>query len=233
MKTFGSIKRVGRKVGTRLGLLKQRDVDLYPGSSVGDRVHLRGAVLGGNNSIGHDTSVAGNVAIGYASTIGHNCVLVGEIKIGRYCQVAPYAAAYATNHSTSCLSTYVNKRLFDRELQHHNRIKPVEVGNDVWIGHGAVILPGANIGNGAVVGASAVVTKPVPAFAIAVGNPARVVGWRFPKEIIALVEELAWWEYGSEELLKIKEVFFLDFVNDVPGTCKVLSKAIVTLKKPR
>ena len=59
----------------------------------------------------------------------------------------------------------------------------VTIGHDVWIGHGAIVLPGRRIGTGAVIGAGAIVTKDIPAYAIAVGNPARVMRQRFPAEI--------------------------------------------------
>lgn len=157
--------------------------------------------------------------------------MVGEISIGRYCQFAPYSAAYATTHATSYLSIYVNKRLFDRELQRNNRHRPIRIGSDVWVGHGVVILPGVNIGNGAVIGASAVVTKPIPAFSIAVGNPARVIGNRFPEEVISLIEELAWWELDPKDLSVIKDAFFQDLAEGGPRVCEALRDAIQTIKR--
>ena len=68
------------------------------------------------------------------------------------------------------------------------------IGNDVWIGSGAMILSGVTIGDGAVVAARAVVTKDVPPYAIVAGNPARLVRYRFDEATIAALLEAAWWE---------------------------------------
>ena len=75
-----------------------------------------------------------------------------------------------------------------------------DIGHDVWIGHGAIILPGHNIGTGAVVAAGAVVTKDVPAYTIVAGNPARVIKRRFPEEIAARLTDLAWWDWNHDML---------------------------------
>ncbi len=74
----------------------------------------------------------------------------------------------------------------------------VTLGQDVWIGHGAIVLPGVSIGTGAAVGAGAVVTrKDVPPFAIAVGVPARVLRLRFASEIVAALQRIAWWDWDA------------------------------------
>jgi chloramphenicol O-acetyltransferase type B len=74
------------------------------------------------------------------------------------------------------------------------------IGHDVWIGLGAVILSGVNIGNGAVIGASAMVTKNVLAYSIVVGNPGKIIGTRFSDEEINILEELCWWFWRDEKL---------------------------------
>ncbi len=68
----------------------------------------------------------------------------------------------------------------------------MHIGHDVWIGHGAVILPGRSIGTGAVVAAGAIVTKDVPAYSIVGGNPARVIKRRFTESVAGRLAELAW-----------------------------------------
>ena len=74
------------------------------------------------------------------------------------------------------------------------------LGNDVWIGHGAIVLPGVKLGNGAAVGAGAVVSKDIPPFAIAIGVPAKILRYRFEPEIIAALERIAWWDWPHERL---------------------------------
>ncbi len=76
------------------------------------------------------------------------------------------------------------------------------IGHDVWIGHGAVILPGVKIGNGAVIGAGAVVSKDIPEYAIAAGIPAKVIKFRFDPITIERIKEMRWWDWDSETLVK-------------------------------
>jgi acetyltransferase-like isoleucine patch superfamily enzyme len=84
-----------------------------------------------------------------------------------------------------------------------DRVKdtPTKIGNDVWIGNSAIIMPNVTeIGDGAVIGAGAVVNKNVPPYAVVVGNPARIVRYRFSKEAIEELLESKWWEKSKEEL---------------------------------
>jgi len=78
---------------------------------------------------------------------------------------------------------------------------PLTIGNDVWIGDSVKIMPQVtNIGDGAVIGAGSVITKNIPPYAIAVGYPARIVRYRFTKEIIEKFLEEKWWEKDIDEL---------------------------------
>jgi hypothetical protein len=74
------------------------------------------------------------------------------------------------------------------------------IGDDVWIGHGAVILPGVRIGTGVAIGAGAVVSRSIPDFAVAVGVPARVIRYRFPEETRRRLLKLAWWNWDRKSL---------------------------------
>lgn len=77
------------------------------------------------------------------------------------------------------------------------------IGNDVWLGLAATILPGICIGNGSVVGAAAVVTHDVPAYTIVAGNPAKVIRKRFDDEVISKLEEIAWWNWPIENINEV------------------------------
>jgi virginiamycin A acetyltransferase len=76
------------------------------------------------------------------------------------------------------------------------------IGHDVWIGYEALIMPGVQIGNGAIIAASSVVTGPIPAYCIAGGNPARVIRPRFAPEVIAALERLAWWHWEPAKITR-------------------------------
>ncbi len=90
----------------------------------------------------------------------------------------------------------------------------IVVGNDVWIGTGALIMSGVKIGNGAVIAAKAVVTRNVPPYSIVCGVPARVIKMRFPDNIIEKLEMVKWWDYEDEKLI---EVIPLLESNDING----------------
>lgn len=74
------------------------------------------------------------------------------------------------------------------------------VGNDVWIGHDARILPGVSIGDGVIVAAGAVVARDVPPYAVVAGNPAKVVRMRFPEDVIAKLLQLRWWDWPVDHI---------------------------------
>ena len=76
------------------------------------------------------------------------------------------------------------------------------VGNDVWIGYDALVMPGVRIGNGAIVAARAVVVKDIPAYAVVGGNPAKILKFRFPPETIAALEQIAWWNWPVEKVTR-------------------------------
>jgi virginiamycin A acetyltransferase len=77
----------------------------------------------------------------------------------------------------------------------------VKIGNDVWIGYAAVIINSVTIGDGAVIGAYAVVREDVPPYAIVIGNPARVIRYRFNETQIRMLLEIKWWDWPDKEIL--------------------------------
>lgn len=128
--------------------------------------------------------------------------------VGKFCSIAAHTRInpgnhplerVALNHFTYRSSAYGlgedDADFFQWRRDHH-----VTLGNDVWIGHGAILLPSVSVGNGAAIGAGAVVSKDVPPFAIVVGVPGRVLRYRFTPEIIAALERIAWWDWPHERL---------------------------------
>ncbi len=87
-----------------------------------------------------------------------------------------------------------------RPIAKRASIERVEIGHDVWIGHGAIILPDVKIGHGAVVAAGAVVTRDVEPYAIVAGVPAQFLRWRFAPEVGSRIIALAWWDWDHERL---------------------------------
>ena len=150
---------------------------------IGDRVIVYGTGSEGAVRIGDDvhinqdcvleTAEGGGISIGDGSRIQSRCqfsAYKGDIVVGRHVQIAPNCAFYPYNHEAR-----------SGELIKHQGFKsrgPIVLKDDVWLGYGVIVLDGATIGAGAIVGAGAVVTSSIPDNAIAVGNPARVIGYR-------------------------------------------------------
>lgn len=80
------------------------------------------------------------------------------------------------------------------------------IGNDVWIGQNVTILPGVHIGDGAIIGANSVVTKDIPAYHIAGGNPCKIIRKRFNEELINYLEEIKWWNWEEDKIFKNLEI---------------------------
>jgi phosphonate metabolism protein (transferase hexapeptide repeat family) len=167
---------------------------------------LRDCRLGAYTEVGARTALA-EVEMGDYSYVVHDSQ-VTYATIGRFCSIASHVRInpgnhpldrVALNHFTYRASAYGlgpdEAGFFDWRRSHR-----VVLGHDVWIGHGAIVLPGVEIGTGAAIGAGAVVTKDVPPFAVAVGNPARVLRFRFPEEIRADLLRIAWWDWPRDRL---------------------------------
>ena len=95
----------------------------------------------------------------------------GKISIGKDCLISQHVSIVASNHNVQ-----KDHLIKDQGWTKHNNF--IIIGDDVWIGAGSIILPGITIGNGSVIGAGSVVTKNIPEYAIAVGNPAKVLKYR-------------------------------------------------------
>jgi len=126
-----------------------------------------------------------------------------ETIVGRYCSFASTATVFNRNHGISFIGT--NAYLYNPKLGVVDRqmieFVPCNIGDDVWIGHNAIILPrAAKVGRGAVVAAGAVVTGDVPPYAIVAGNPAKIIGYRFSPDVIVEIEKTQWWKMDPEQI---------------------------------
>lgn len=173
---------------------------------------LNGKISIGNSCMLNNSFIRGKVEIGNYSSINGPTTFINakhnHIMIGNYCSIAHNVTIMEFFHNTETLSTsFLNKKI-DGKLSFEDTWSKgsIEIGSDVWIGAGVTILSGVKIGNGAIIGANSVVNKDVPDFAIVVGNPARIIKYRFEKEIIDELLKIKWWEYDLERLKSIKHL---------------------------
>jgi acetyltransferase-like isoleucine patch superfamily enzyme len=131
-----------------------------------------------------------------------------HVVVGRYCSVAAEVTFVVNGeHRLDWTTTFPISARFGLPIAdndgHPKITGPVTVGNDVWIGHRALLLGGVTVGDGAVVGAGAVVARDVRPFAIVVGNPAREVRRRFDDEVVDRLLELRWWDLDESAVRSI------------------------------
>lgn len=141
-----------------------------------------------------------------------------KIKIGKYCSIADNVLIMGGGkHHLEFASTYpfyeLHKDIFTNASVYASpNTNDTIIGNDVWIGNGAVILSGNQIGDGAVIGSHAVVSKDIPPYAIAVGNPIRIIKYRFDEETIKRLLASNWWDLAPEVLNEL--LVYLDNVDE-------------------
>lgn len=143
----------------------------------------------------------GDVSLGAYSYSGSSLT---RVRMGNYCSVGADVLFSPPTHPTQWLTTHpvAHAPYLFPSFSNTIRAKPwrvfkgeVVLGHDVWVGSRAILMGGVRVGNGAVIGSGAVVTRDVPPYAIVGGVPARVIRYRFPPETIAALEASRWWEY--------------------------------------
>ena len=132
-----------------------------------------------------------------------------RLVIGKFCSIACGAKFLfnCANHTLKSLSTYTFPLFYEDWSLDKSDVASawdnkgdIIIGNDVWIGYEAVIMAGVRIGDGAIVGTRAVVTKDVPPYTIVGGVPARPIRKRFDEDTIRKLETLQWWDWSVEEI---------------------------------
>jgi len=139
------------------------------------------------------------------------------LEIGAFCSIASGVQIFlGGEHRTDWVTTYPFSKLWKagQQIKGHPTTKGnVIIGNDVWIGTEAVIMSGVHIGDGAVIGARSVVTKDVPPYSIAAGNPTRIVKKRFDNVVISRLLELKWWNWDDVKIEKYLPMLLNDRID--------------------
>lgn len=146
---------------------------------------------------------------------------VENAEIGKFCSVADHCRIGMGRHEMKFLSTSpifeqnvnaTKSTWTDRKVD-NTKTERVYIGNDVWIGSHAMILGGVKVGDGAVIGAGAVVVKDVPPYAIVGGVPAKIIRYRFLPEIIERLVRLQWWTMPEEQIKNNIQLFQSDSID--------------------
>lgn len=175
--------------------------------NVDPTARIRDCQLGAWTAVGARTTMAESVMGDYSYVTNDASIIYSEI--GKFCSIAAHTRLNPGNHPTwrAALHHFSYRSVSyqlgeddDEEFFEWRRKRKVTLGNDVWIGHAAILLPGVTIGTGAVVGASAVVNRDVPPFAVYSGFPAKLLRWRFDEPVREALLRIAWWDWPRERL---------------------------------
>ena len=186
---------------------------LYPRTGDKQTVYLKNVITDPAITVGDYTMYNDfvNDPVGFErnNVLYHYPINRDRLIIGKFCSIACGAKFLfnSANHTLSSLSTYPFPLFFEEwGLEKRNVAASwdnkgdIVIGNDVWIGYEAVIMAGVTIGDGAIIGARAVVTKDVPPYTVAGGIPAKPIKKRYPEETIAALSELKWWDWPEERI---------------------------------
>lgn len=186
---------------------------LYPRTGDKQTIYLKNAITDPSIMVGDYTMYNDfvNDPVGFEknNVLYHYPINRDRLIIGKFCSIACGAKFLfnSANHTLSSLSTYPFPLFFEEwGLEKRNVAESwdnkgdIVLGNDVWIGYEAVIMAGVTIGDGAIIGTRAVVTKDVPPYTVAGGIPAKPIKKRYPEETIAALSELKWWDWPENRI---------------------------------
>lgn len=171
----------------------------YPISGYEKEIYVKPTISNPNIIVGDFTYIADSEFESHVTNFYH--FSRDKLIIGKFCQIAGGVEFIMNdaNHQINAVSTFP---FYTLEGWNMKTPKPSDmpykgdtvIGNDVWIGQNAVILPGVHVGDGAIIGANSVVGSNVEAYSIVVGNPAKEIRKRFDEELIAILEKFKWWD---------------------------------------
>lgn len=186
---------------------------IYPRSNDPQTVYLKNVITDPSIIVGEYTIyndfVSDPTQFEKNNVLYHYPINHEKLIIGKFCSIACGARFLFTsaNHTLASLSTYPFPIFYEewnldkaQITSAWDRKGDIVIGNDVWIGYEAVILSGIHIGDGAIIGSRAVVTRDVPPYTIVGGIPAHKIKQRFPQPVIDRLLELQWWDWPAEQI---------------------------------
>lgn len=189
------------------------DGKIYPRTDDFETVYLKGTITNPNIIVGDYTMyndyVSDPIQFEKNNVLYHYPINNDRLIIGRFCSIACGAKFLFTsaNHTLKSLSTYPFPLFFEEWSLDKEDVKSawdnkgdIVIGNDVWIGYEAVILSGVHIGNGAIIGTKAVVTKDIPPYTVVGGIPAKEIKKRFDEGTIDKLQQIQWWNWSFDKI---------------------------------
>ncbi len=186
---------------------------IYPRIGDNETVYLKNIISNPNIIVGdysmYNDFVNDPCMFERNNVLYHYPVNNDKLIIGKYCSIACGAKFIFTsaNHSMSSLATYPFPIFYDEWMLSGSNVTDawdnkgdIVIGNDVWIGYEAVIMAGVTIGNGAIIGTRAVVTKDVPPYTIVGGVPAKTIRKRFDDDTIEQLQMIEWWNWDEQKI---------------------------------
>ncbi len=144
----------------------------------------------------------------------HYSFMGDKLIIGKFCAIATGVKFImnGANHKTSCFTAYPFSLFGNGWEKVIPKIEDLPfkgdtvIGNDVWIGYDALIMPGVKIGDGAIIAAKSIVTKDILPYSVVGGNPAKIIKMRFEEDIINLLLQIKWWDWDKTKITKNLEI---------------------------
>ena len=207
---------------------------VYPIENYINEIYIKPTIKNPNIIVGDFSYIADS---DFESHVTHLYEWNGDkLIIGKFCQIAAGVefVMNGANHQMNAVSTFPFYTLEGWEMSppcvaDMQLRGDTVIGNDVWIGQNAVILPGVHIGDGAIIGANSVVGRNIEPYTVVAGNPARQIRKRFDDDFIELLEKFKWWDKSIEEINSLIPVLTCSDIDSV----KVKIRELIELPEPK
>jgi len=205
---------------------------IHPIAGYDKEIYVKPTIKNPNIIVGDFTYIADSE---FESHVTHHYDFIGDkLIIGKFCQIAAGVefVMNGANHQMNAVSTFPFYTLEGWDMKPPAASEmpfkgDTVIGNDVWIGQNATILPGVHIGDGAIIGANSVVASDVEPYSIVVGNPVKLIRYRFDGELTSLLLKFKWWDKPVEEINALIPILTNSDLEFVKNKIRELTEKVV------